>query len=70
MSPFLPILAAEATLPANVTGVLEDIFGTLGTVATTVTTNAVMCIGIAALIGGIAISWFKKLTGQRTGRRR
>lgn len=66
----LPVIAATATLDSNVTGVVTDLFGVLSTVATTVTDNAVMCIGIAALVGGIAISWFKKLTGQRSGRRR
>lgn len=66
---FLMALDATPTLPTNVTGVITDIFGTLGTVANTVTGNAVMCIGIAAVIGGIAIKWFKRLTGQRSGRR-
>ena len=71
MNPVLiPVALDAATLPTNVTGVVGDIFGVLSTVADTVTGNAVMCIGIAALIGGIAISWFKKLTGQRSGRRR
>ena len=55
---------------SNVTGVLEELLTTLGTVTTTVTGNAVLCIGLAATVGGIGISWFKRLTGQRSGKKR
>lgn len=57
----------------SVTGVFADIFGILGGtngVVATVTNNPVMCIGLAAAVGGIAIGWFKSLTGQRRGKRR
>lgn len=54
----------------TVIGVLGNLMDTLGTISTAVTSNAIMCIGIAATIGGIGISWFKRLTGQRSGKRR
>lgn len=54
----------------NVTGVLEELMSALGTITTTVTGTAVLCIGLAATVGGIGISWFKRLTGQRSGKRR
>lgn len=54
---------------SNVTGVLDELMTALGTITTTVTGNVVLCIGLAATIGGIGISWFKRLTGQRSGKR-
>lgn len=57
----------------SVTTVFADIFGILGGangVVSTVTANPVMCIGLAAAVGGIAIGWFKSLTGQRRGKGR
>ena len=60
----LPVLL-DASIPATVTGVVSDLFGVCSTVVSTVTDSAVMCIGIAAMIGGIGIKWYKKLTGQR-----
>lgn len=53
-----------------VTGVLGNLMTALGEITSTVTTNAVLCIGLAATVGGIGISWFKRLTGQRSGKRR
>lgn len=53
-----------------VTGVLGNLMDALGTVTTTVTANAILCIGLAATVGGIGISWFKRLTGQRSGKKR
>lgn len=53
-----------------VLGVLGNLMDTLTTITTAVTSNAIMTIGIAATVGGIGISWFKRLTGQRSGRRR
>lgn len=53
-----------------VTGVLGNLMDSLGSITTTVTANAVLCIGLAATVGGIGISWFKRLTGQRSGRKR
>ena len=53
-----------------VTGVLGNLMDSLGTITTTVTGTAVLCIGLAATVGGIGISWFKRLTGQRSGRKR
>ena len=60
----MPVLL-DASLPATLTGVVTDLFGVTGDVVSTVTGNAVMCIGIAAMVGGIGIKWYKKLTGQR-----
>lgn len=60
----MPVLL-DASLPATLTGVVTDLFGVCTDVVTTVTGNAVMCIGIAAMVGGIGIKWYKKLTGQR-----
>lgn len=54
----------------TVTGVLGNLMDALGTITTTVTSNAILCIGIAATVGGIGISWFKRLTGQRGGKKR
>lgn len=54
----------------NVTGVLAELMTALGTITSTVTGEAVLCIGLAATVGGIGISWFKRLTGQRSGKRR
>lgn len=49
------------------------IFGNLTTAVTDVvtmaTSNPIMLIGTAAAVGGIAIGWFKSLTGQRRKRR-
>lgn len=64
------ITAADATLPADLSGVVSDLFGVVGSVVTTVKSEPIMLIGLAAVIGGIAISWFKRLTGQRSGKRR
>lgn len=52
--------------------VFESLIGGLTNIVTTVTANGndIMLIGIAATVGGIAISWFKRLTGQRSGRKR
>lgn len=52
-------------LPALLTGVVSSLFGVMGDVADTVSDNALMLIGIAAVVGGIGIAWFKSLTGQR-----
>ena len=35
-------------------------------VVAAVAASPVLCIGIAAVIGGIAISWYKRLTNQRS----
>ena len=61
----LAILMDGATLPANLTGVVTDLFGVCATVVSTVTDNAIMCIGLAAVVGAIGIRWYKKLTAQR-----
>lgn len=53
-----------------ITGVTTELFTVMSSVLTTVTVNPVLCIGIAATVGGIGISWYKRLTGQRSGRRR
>ena len=50
--------------------VFGDLIGGLSTVVSVVTANDILQIGIAAAVGGIAISWFKKLTLQRSGKRR
>ena len=47
----MPVLL-DASLPATLTGVVTDLFGVTGDVVSTVTGNAVMCIGIAAMVGG------------------
>ena len=71
MLPLLPLaLDANPTLGTTVVGVVADLFSVLGTVATTVKGEALYCIGIAAVLGGIGIAWFKKLTNQRRGRGR
>lgn len=56
----------------SVITVFESLIGGLGKIVTEVTKsgNDIMLIGIAATVGGIAISWFKRLTGQRSGKRR
>lgn len=54
----------------NVLSAVSSLFGVMDDVLTAVTGNAVLCIGIAATVGGIGISWYKRLTGQRSGRRR
>jgi hypothetical protein len=64
----VPLLALEGevpSIPAALTAMITQLFSVVGTVSTTVVANPVMCIGIAATIGGIAIGWFKSLTGQR-----
>lgn len=49
-----------------------SLIGGLTTVVTTVTAsgNDILLLGLAAVAGGIGIGWFKKLTGQRSGKRR
>lgn len=54
----------------DVMTVFTSLIGGLGNVVTAVTSNDIMLIGIAGTVGGIAINWFKRLTGQRSGRRR
>lgn len=54
----------------SVMEVFTSLIGGLGNVVTAVTSNDIMLIGIAATVGGIAITWFKRLTGQRSGKRR
>lgn len=54
----------------GILGVFGNLLTGVSDVATTVTATPAMMIGIAATIGGIAISWWKSLTGQRRGRRR
>lgn len=49
--------------------VFEELIGGMSTVVSTVTANSVLLIGVAATVGGIAISWYKRLTGQKRGKR-
>ena len=58
-----------ATLSA-VTDVTSQLFTVMGSVVTTVTANPVLCIGLGATVGGIGISWYKRLTNQKSGKRR
>ena len=62
---FPVVLMDTVTVPEALTVMITQLFTTLSTVATTVTANPVMCIGLAATVGGIAIGWFKSMTGQR-----
>lgn len=50
--------------------VFGDLIGGLGNIVSVVTANDMLQIGIAAAVGGIAISWFKRLTLQKSGKRR
>lgn len=50
--------------------VFGNLFGAVGTVVTQAVETPMMLIGVAASVGGIAISWFKRMTGQRSGKRR
>lgn len=70
MNPVLLPVALDATLPADLSGVVSDLFACVGSVVTTVKSEPIMLIGLAAVVGGIAISWFKRLTGQRSGKRK
>lgn len=54
----------------TVVNVFTALFGATSTVVTTALDNPIMLIGVGATIGGIAIGWFKRLTGQRRGRGR
>lgn len=54
-----------ATLPANLTGVVTDLFGVATSVVDTVKDEPIMLIGLAAVIGALGIRWYKRLTGQR-----
>lgn len=65
-----PVALMDVTVPEALTVMLTELFSVVGTVASTVTANPVMCIGIAATAGGIAIGWFKSMTGQRRKRGR
>lgn len=53
-----------------VIAVFGNLFSAVGTVVTEATATPMMLIGVAASVGGIAISWFKRMTGQRSGKRR
>lgn len=53
-----------------VLGVFSNLFGAVGTVVNEAIDTPMMLIGVAASVGGIAISWFKRMTGQRSGKRR
>lgn len=50
--------------------VFGNLFDAVGTVVTEATETPMMLIGVAAAVGGIAISWFKRMTGQRRGKGR
>lgn len=69
----LAILAMEgsSSVPEGLSAIVTELFSTLTTnIVPTVTANPIMMIGIGATIGGIAIGWFKSLTGQkRRGRK-
>lgn len=63
------IVALEgATGISSVTSVTTELMGVMSSVLTTVTGNPILLIGIAATVGGIGISWYKRLTGQRRRR--
>ena len=64
------LVALEGGGISAITSVTTELFGVMSSVLTTVTGNPVLCIGIAATVGGIGISWYKRLTNQRSGRRR
>lgn len=68
MMPLAAIALEGSTLPADLTGVVTDLFGVCSTVVTTVKTEPIMLIGLAAVVGAIGIRWYKKLTGQRSRR--
>lgn len=53
-----------------VTTVVTSLLGVMGDIVTEIKTEPLMLIGIAATVGGIGISWYKRLTGQRSGKRR
>lgn len=53
----------------SVMTVFESLIGGMATIVSTVTANSILLIGVSATVGGIAISWFKRLTGQRRGRK-
>lgn len=62
----MPLAILEgSTLPADLTGVVTDIFGVCTTVVSTVKNEPIMLIGPAVAIGAIGIRWYKKLTGQK-----
>lgn len=66
-----PIIALEggASVPEGLSAIVTELFSVLTTnIVPTVTSNPIMMIGIGATIGGIAIGWFKSLTGQRRKR--
>ena len=65
----MPLVVLEgSTLPSDLTGVVTDLFGVCATVVSTVKTEPIMLIGLAAVVGSIGIRWYKKLTGQRSRR--
>lgn len=59
------LTAIDGAVLGNVSVVVQELFTVLSTVVTTVTGNAVLCIGLAATVGGIGISWYKRLTNQK-----
>lgn len=59
------LVALEGSGISAITGVTTELFSVMSSVVTTVTENAVLSIGLAAVVGGIGISWYKRLTGQR-----
>lgn len=61
--------AAAADGVATAVQVFTALFGATSTVVTTALENPIMLIGVGATVGGIAIAWFKSLTGQRRKRR-
>lgn len=56
----------------SVMSVFSSLLGGLTTIVTTVTAsgNDILLFGIGAAAGGVAIKWFKGMTGQRSGKRR
>ena len=53
-----------------VLGVFSNLFGSVKTVVDAAVQTPMMLIGVASSVGGIAITWFKRMTGQRSGKRR
>lgn len=71
MMPLAVVAMEGASVPEGLTAIITTLFSVLTTnIIPTVTANPIMMIGIGATVGGIAIGWYKSLTGQkRKGRK-
>lgn len=65
----MPLVVADATIPAAFTAVVSEVFTTIGSVVTTISSQPLLLIPVGVGFAGAAIGLARKLMGSRRGRR-